>query len=108
MVKYRKEFRTVIKELKQRMIAKSAKVQRYEQRIAQFRQNRLLHIDQKEFYSGWNGGRKFTIYQMQKRVRDFGMIYAGVLKGTWKTVANEECASCSSCYRCPGKCDERF
>ena len=55
----RNGFRTVIEELKQRMIAKSAKVQRYEQRSTQFKQNRLFHIDQKKLYSDLNGGRKF-------------------------------------------------
>ena len=33
-----KGLKTVIEELKQRMLAKSAKVKRYEQRIEQFRQ----------------------------------------------------------------------
>ena len=56
----RKGFKTVVEELKQRMIAKSAKVQRYEQRITQFKQNRLFHIDQKKLYSELNGGRKFS------------------------------------------------
>ena len=56
----RKGFRTVIEELKQRMIAKSAKVQRYEQRITQSKQNRLFHIDQKKLYSELNGGRKLS------------------------------------------------
>ena len=42
------------------MIAKSAKVQRYEQTITQFKHNRLFHIDQKKLYSELNGGRKFS------------------------------------------------
>ena len=48
--KYRvkkKGIKTVIEELKQRMLAKSAKVKRYEQRIEQFRQNRIFDVDQK-------------------------------------------------------------
>ena len=56
----RKGFKTVVEELKQRMIAKSAKVQRYEQRITQCKQNRLFHIDQKKLYSELNGGRQFS------------------------------------------------
>ena len=55
----RKGVRIAIEELKQRMIAKSAKVQRYEHRITQFKQNRLFHIDQK-LHSQLNGGRKFS------------------------------------------------
>ena len=42
------------------MIAKSTIVQRYEQRIVQFTQNRLFHIDQKKLYSELNGGRKLS------------------------------------------------
>ena len=38
----RKGLKTVIEELKQRMLAKSAKVKRYDQRIEQFRQNRIF------------------------------------------------------------------
>ena len=49
--KYRvkkKGLKTAIEELKQRMLAKSAKVKRYEQRIKQFRQNRIFDLDQKK------------------------------------------------------------
>ena len=53
----RKGLKTVIEELKQRMLAKSAKVRRFEQRIEQFRQNRLFSVDQKRIYSEYNGGR---------------------------------------------------
>ena len=38
----KKGLKTVIEELKQRMLAKSAKVKRYDQRIEQFRQNRIF------------------------------------------------------------------
>ena len=56
--KYRvkkKELKTVIEELKQRMLGKSAKVKRYEQRIEQFRQNRIFDLDQKKIYAELNG-----------------------------------------------------
>ena len=56
--KYRvrkKGLKTVIEELKQRMLAKSAKVKRYEQRIEQFRQNRIFDLDQKKIYAELNG-----------------------------------------------------
>ena len=44
----KKGMKTVIKELKQRMIAKSAKIKRYEERINQFRQNKIFNVDQKK------------------------------------------------------------
>ena len=56
--KYRvkkKGIKTVIEELKQRMLVKSAKVKRYEQRIEQFRQNKIFHLDQMKIYAELNG-----------------------------------------------------
>ena len=50
--------KTVIVELQQRMIAKSAKIKRYEQRITQFRQNRMFYKDQKKIYTELNNGEK--------------------------------------------------
>ena len=44
----------MIEELKQRMLAKSAKVKRYEQRIEQFRQSRIFDSDQKNIYMELN------------------------------------------------------
>ena len=41
---------TVTEELKQRVLAKIAKVKRYEQRVKQYRQNRMFQSDQKRFY----------------------------------------------------------
>ena len=55
--KYRtkkKRLKTVTEELKQRMLAKSAKVKRYEQRTDQFRQNRIFDLDQKKIYAELN------------------------------------------------------
>ena len=52
--KYRvkkKGLKTVIEEVKQRMLAKIAKVKGYEQRIEQFRQNRIFDLDQKKIYA---------------------------------------------------------
>ena len=50
----RKGVKTVIKELKQRMLAKSAKVKRYDQRIKQFRQTRIFDVDWKKIYADLN------------------------------------------------------
>ena len=51
----RKGLKTVIEELKQIILVKSAKVRRYKQRIEQFRQNRIFHFDQKQIYTEFNG-----------------------------------------------------
>ena len=48
----RKGLKTVIEELKQRMLAKSAKLKRYEQIIGQFRQNRIFD---RKIYAELNG-----------------------------------------------------
>ena len=56
--KYRvkkKGLKTAIEELKQMMLAKSAKVKRYEQRTEQFRQKRIIELDQKKIYWELNG-----------------------------------------------------
>ena len=51
----RKGLKTVMEELKQqRMLAKSPKIKRYEQRIEQFRQNRVFNLDQKKIYAKLN------------------------------------------------------
>ena len=44
----RKRLKTVLEELKQRMLAKSTKVRKFEQRIEQFIQNRIFDFDQKK------------------------------------------------------------
>ena len=52
--KYRvkkKELKTVIEELKQKMLAKDAKVKRYEQSIEQFRQNRIFDLEINKIYA---------------------------------------------------------
>ena len=48
----------VIKELKERLQAKAAKLKRYEQRVNQFRINRLFQQDQKKVYQEFNGMSK--------------------------------------------------
>ena len=50
----RKGLKTVTQELKQRMLAKSAKVRRYQQRIEQLRQNRIFYFEQKKMYAEFN------------------------------------------------------
>ena len=47
----RNEIGTVLEELKQRVLAKKAKFDRYTERLKQFRQNRPFNYDQKRLYS---------------------------------------------------------
>ena len=54
-----KKLNTVIEELKQRLVAKAAKVKRYEQRGEQFKQNQLFNLDQKRFYQQLNGNIRY-------------------------------------------------
>ena len=42
-------------ELKQRILAKAAKLSRYEQRTQQYRINRLFKVDKKKVYNEFNG-----------------------------------------------------
>ena len=51
----RKALRTVIEELKQRILAKVAKLFRYKQKIQHYRINRLFKVDQKKVYNKFNG-----------------------------------------------------
>ena len=45
----------MIEELQQRILAKAAKISQYEQRIQQYRINRLFKVDQKKVYNEFNG-----------------------------------------------------
>ena len=51
----KKGLNTVIEELRQRLGAKAAKIRRYEQRIEQYKQNRMFRYDQKKVYQDLNG-----------------------------------------------------
>lgn len=51
----RKGFNVVLEELKQRLKAKSMKIKRYNQRIEQYKINRLFHQDQKRVYQQLSG-----------------------------------------------------
>ena len=45
----------MIEELKQKILIKAAKLSQYEQRIQQYRINRLSKVDQKKVYNVLNG-----------------------------------------------------
>ena len=51
----RKGINVVIEELKQRLDAKTAKIRRYDQRIQQYRINRMFEQDQRKVYQEMNG-----------------------------------------------------
>ena len=51
----RKGLTTVIKELKQRILAEAAKISWYEQRIQQYGIERLFKLNQKKVYNRFNG-----------------------------------------------------
>ena len=78
----RKGLKTVIEELKQRLLAKSAKVRRYQQRIEQFGQNKIFDFDLKTMYAEFNGDevRPSDAPNAEER-KDFGAILGAPGKG---------------------------
>ena len=48
----------VIEELKQRLMVKAVKIRRYEEKIKQYKQNRMFKIDQKRVHKEFNRGIK--------------------------------------------------
>ena len=73
----RKGLKTAIEELKQRILAKSAKVKRYKQGIKQFRQNRIFNRDQKEIYAELetNGIRSNDVPNVEECTKSWGNIW---------------------------------
>ena len=70
----RKGLKTMIEELKQRMIAKNTKVRRYQQRAEQFSQSRIFDFGQKRVYAKSNGDGEQMMYQMLKKAKKVGYI----------------------------------
>ena len=64
----RKGLETVIEELKQRLLAKAAKIKRYNEKITQYRQNRKSAVDRKKVPSNLNGklGGKISLQVLKK------------------------------------------
>ena len=66
----------VMEDLKQRILAKAAKIKRYEQQGTQYKQKILFKQDQKRFYQQLNGtskNDKIMLSLMQTKVRSFGV-----------------------------------
>ena len=80
----RKGLKTVIEELKQKLLAKIAKIRRYEQRIQQFRQNKIFDFNQKKIYAEFNGGgiRPNDVPNAEESKRFSGVIFGVLKKGT--------------------------
>ena len=78
----RKGLKTVIEELKKRVLAKSDKVRRYRQRIEQFRQNGIFGFVQKKMYTEFNGDgvRPSDVPNAEESKRFWGDIWS-VAKG---------------------------
>ena len=76
----RKSLRTVMEELKQSMIAKSAKI-----RFEQFRQNRLFEVDKRKYTQNLTEEEKDQVlFLMQKKANNFGVISGVLEKNTTK------------------------
>ena len=60
------------------MLAKSAKIRRYEQRIEQFRQNGIFDFDQTKIYAEFNGGgvRSNDVPNAEESKRFWGDIWS--------------------------------
>ena len=71
----RKGLTTVIEELKQRILTKADKKSRYEQRIQQYRIDRLFKVDQKKVYNEFNGQTGSSNGDIPKKVGHFLVEY---------------------------------
>ena len=67
-------------ELKQRIKAKAAKLKRYQNRINQFRQNRLFQTDQGKLYKELNGNETENLVPDKEEARTFW-------EGIWRVEA---------------------
>ena len=56
---------TVLEEIKQRVLAKVAKIERYNERIKQHKKSRLFTIDQKKLFAELNGKIKASMMQIK-------------------------------------------
>ena len=74
----RKGLKTVIEELKQRIFAKNVKIRRYQQRIEEFRQNRIFDFDQKKMYAELNrdGVRLTDVPKVEESKRFWGDLWS--------------------------------
>ena len=77
----RKGITTVIEELKQRVLAKAAKIKRYEQQATQYKQNVVFGQDQKRFFQELNGmARNENVIPVAEESNKFWSDFWGVSK----------------------------
>ena len=78
---HQKGLGTVLEELKQMVLTKVAKIERYNERIKQFKQNRLFTIDQKKQFAELNGKtQESNEIPMQIKVECFAVAYGVKVK----------------------------
>ena len=68
----------MIEELKKRMLPKSSKVRRYQQRIKQLRQSRIFDFDQKKVYAEFivDGVRPSDVSNAEESKRFWGDLWS--------------------------------
>ena len=77
----RKGLETVIEELKQWLLAKAAKIKRYNERIIQYRQNRMFAVDRKKVLNELNGeARGQNVFPSAEESRKFWSEIWGIRK----------------------------
>ena len=77
----RKGITTVIEELKPRVLAKAAKIKRYEQQATQYKQNVVFGQDQKRFFQELNGmARNENVIPVAEESNKFWSDFWGVSK----------------------------
>ena len=92
----------VIEELKQRVTAKAEKLRRYEQRVQQYRQNRILfEYDQKKLYKGNSSGTDTNCMPDAEESCEFWKnIWDNPIEhnrdGEWLTDVRDELSQCSA------------
>ena len=75
-----KGFRATMEEIKQRIVAKAAKIKRYTNRIKQFNDNRLFNTNQSRFFKNLEGKEESTIApNPQDATRYWSNIWSGVV-----------------------------
>ena len=66
-----KGFNTTMEEIRQRIVAKAAKIKRYTNRIKQFNDNRLYNANQSRFFKNLEGGEGNTIAPNPQEATNF-------------------------------------
>ena len=68
---HEKGFNLVMEQIKQRILAKSTKIKRYTERVAQFEHNRMFTANQKQFYRNICGDTVETLTPNEGETAEF-------------------------------------